>query len=404
MNFADNNILLILISLVFIYAVLSILVSIIVEWLNYITKHRGKFLKDSIYNLIGDKGDAEMGEKFYNHIMINGLQSLRNRLPSYISSGMFSEVLVDLIAQESEKESPAATGVDENQKPVKQMMVRFKEGVAAMQPGEFKDLLQSFIDKSGQDYNQLKTQLENWYNDYMERVSGGYKLNQRKKFLLVGFVVAIMLNVDSIHLLRVLSLDDNLKNQLVMQAEKTADAYKDTTKTASDRLFVVNNTDNQLAAVMAAQKTKTKAAAGTSTDSLTYSQLNDLIQANHSLAESRFAKEDSTNKVTVQKLDSVLNLLSQLNVPIGWSTKSAPVSWFCRDSVAKTSITRQSPGIVRYIEERNSIGDGWAWTKYLIGIVISGISLSFGAPFWFDMLMKLVNVRRAGKAPKVEKK
>ena len=169
-------------------------------------------------------------------------------------------------------------------------------------------------------------------------------------------------------------------------------------------MFEVNNTDNQLAAVMAAQKTKTKAVAGTSTDSLTYSQLNDLIQANHSLAESRFAKEDSTNKVTVQKLDSVLNLLSQLNVPIGWSTKSAPVSWFCRDSVAKTSITRQSPGIVRYIEERNSIGDGWAWTKYLIGIVISGISLSFGAPFWFDMLMKLVNVRRAGKAPKVEKK
>ena len=220
MNFADNNILLILISLVFIYAVLSILVSIIVEWLNYITKHRGKFLRDSIYNLIGDKGDAKMGEKFYNHIMINGLQSLRNRLPSYISSGMFSEVLVDLIAQESEKESPAATGVDENQKPVKQMMVRFKEGVAAMQPGEFKDLLQSFIDKSGQDYNQLKTQLENWYNDYMERVSGGYKLNQRKKFLLVGFVVAIMLNVDSIHLLRVLSLDDNLKNQLVMKKRR----------------------------------------------------------------------------------------------------------------------------------------------------------------------------------------
>src|SRR3990167_1981633 len=127
MNFADNNILLILISLVFIYAVLSILVSIIVEWLNYLTKERAKHLKNSIYNLLGDKADVEMGEKFYNHIMINGLQSLRNRLPAYISSGMFSEAFIDIIAQQSQKDK-AAKGVDENQKPKKQMMVRFEEG------------------------------------------------------------------------------------------------------------------------------------------------------------------------------------------------------------------------------------------------------------------------------------
>jgi len=157
MDFANNNILMILISLVFIYAVLSILVSILVEWVNYLTKERGKHLRDSIHNLILDEKNAIMGEKFYNHIMINGLQSLRNRLPAYISSGMFSEALVDIIALQAEKEGVTPNNqlteeVDENNKPVKQMMLRFEKGVNAMEPSDFKKLLQSFVDKSGKDY------------------------------------------------------------------------------------------------------------------------------------------------------------------------------------------------------------------------------------------------------------
>ncbi|ASS49006.1 MAG: hypothetical protein A3D31_05270 [Candidatus Fluviicola riflensis] len=405
MNFADNNILLILISLVFIYAVLSILVSIIVEWLNYLTKERAKHLKNSIYNLLGDKADVEMGEKFYNHIMINGLQSLRNRLPAYISSGMFSEAFIDIIAQQSQKDK-AAKGVDENQKPVKQMMVRFEEGVAAMEPGEFKELLQSFIDKSGQDYAQLKAQLENWYNDYMERVSGGYKLNQRKKLLYVGFLVAIALNVDSIHLLKVLSLDDNLKNKIVAQADQTVDAYKKDSlnNLAAKSQEVADVNYNLLSAVTTTENSKSMIASAKSP--LKYNDLDGLIRLNDSLATHRFIVKDSVSRTTVQQLDSVMNLLSQLNVPIGWSKNSAPLSWFRSKKTpgVRTIIANHPPGIVRYIEGRNATGGGGNWLQYLIGIVISGLSLSFGAPFWFDMLVKLVNVRRAGKVPEVTKK
>ncbi|MDH4473225.1 MAG: hypothetical protein QE487_11505 [Fluviicola sp.] len=403
MNFADNNILKILISLVFIYAALSILVSIMVEWLNYLTKERAKHLKNSIDNLLGDKADEEMGKKFYDHIIINGLKSLRNRLPAYISSGMFSEALVDVIAQPSQKDK-VVQGVDENQKPIKQMMVRFEEGVATMKDGEFKELLQSFIDKSGQDYAQLKTQLENWYNDYMERVSGSYKLKQRKKLLFIGFFVAIMLNVDSLHLLKVLSLDDNLKNKIVAQADKTVDAYiKDSTNIAAHKSSEVTEINHKLlSAITTTENSDIQTASAE--ESIKYGDLDSLIRLNNSLEINLFKIKDSMARTTVHELDSVMDLLAQLNVPIGWSITNAPVSWFCSKKESSTIIASHSPGFVRYIEERNATAGNWNWLKYLIGIAISGLSLSFGAPFWFDMLIKLVNVRRAGNVPEVKKK
>lgn len=408
MNFADNNILKILISLVFIYAALSILVSIIVEWLNYMTKERGKHLRDSIHNLIADNENINLGKQFYNHVTISGLKSLKDRLPDYISGEMFAEAFVDIIAQQQldPVNDPDSTETDENKKPIKRMMIRFEEGVKAMPDGQFKELLQTFIDKSGNDYLQLKAQLENWYNDYMDRVSGWYKLNQRKKLLFVGFLVTIMLNVDSLHLLKVLSMDDTLKNKIVAQADQTVDAYKkDSTNIVAAKSQEVNEVNYKiLSAVTTAENPKSMIASAKGP--LKYNELDGLIRLNDSLATNRFIVKDSMTRTTVQQLDSIMNLLAKLNVPIGWSTDSAPLSWFRskKKSDTTTIMAGHSPGIVRYIEDRNATSGNWNWLQYLIGIFISGFSLSFGAPFWFDMLIKLVNVRRSGKVPEVVKK
>jgi hypothetical protein len=41
----------------------------------------------------------------------------------------------------------------------------------------------------------------------------------------------------------------------------------------------------------------------------------------------------------------------------------------------------------------------WSWGK-LAGLFITALALSLGAPFWFDVLSKLVNIRNAGIKPK----
>ena len=47
-------------------------------------------------------------------------------------------------------------------------------------------------------------------------------------------------------------------------------------------------------------------------------------------------------------------------------------------------------------------GNGWGWKVWLerlIGWLLTLLAVSLGAPFWFDVLNKIVNIRFAGKSP-----
>ncbi|SER52375.1 hypothetical protein SAMN04244573_03788 [Azotobacter beijerinckii] len=48
--------------------------------------------------------------------------------------------------------------------------------------------------------------------------------------------------------------------------------------------------------------------------------------------------------------------------------------------------------------------DGWiVWGSRLVGWLLTALALSLGAPFWFDLLNKVVNVRHGLSRPEVEK-
>jgi hypothetical protein len=42
----------------------------------------------------------------------------------------------------------------------------------------------------------------------------------------------------------------------------------------------------------------------------------------------------------------------------------------------------------------------WAWFVKAVGLLITGLALMLGAPFWFDLLSKFINIRGAGARPK----
>ena len=48
--------------------------------------------------------------------------------------------------------------------------------------------------------------------------------------------------------------------------------------------------------------------------------------------------------------------------------------------------------------------DCWGWLSKICGIVFTGAALAFGAPFWFDTLSKLVNLRSSGVKPEEKEK
>ena len=42
----------------------------------------------------------------------------------------------------------------------------------------------------------------------------------------------------------------------------------------------------------------------------------------------------------------------------------------------------------------------WDWLSKVMGLLVTAGAASLGAPFWFDMLSKVVSVRSAGEKPK----
>lgn len=51
---------------------------------------------------------------------------------------------------------------------------------------------------------------------------------------------------------------------------------------------------------------------------------------------------------------------------------------------------------------RSGSFDPWMWTTRVVGWLLTALALSLGAPFWFDLLNKLVNIRHGMRKPEVK--
>ena len=72
------------------------------------------------------------------------------------------------------------------------------------------------------------------------------------------------------------------------------------------------------------------------------------------------------------EIQQIINTANQLNItslPIGWSKKTLP-------------------------------DDPWGWLGKVVGIILSGMAAAQGAPYWFDLMRKLVSRNVPAEAPK----
>ena len=233
-------------SLVVLFFFFSVLVSVIQEGTVPIFKTRGKMLSFAIHEILNDKFNKNYGYLLYQHPQIDLLKQKQNELPSYIEASTFSRALIDLIASESSEtvyktnvsldtESAALaaktsqavsvskelqikpelmpllanrpmamlTGAASNQPRDIRLYDRYWLGVESLQNSDLKRLLQSFLAgrtylKDVPDEMALQQQIEQWYNGYMERVTGWYKRQIRTNILIASIAVTLLLNLNFI--------------------------------------------------------------------------------------------------------------------------------------------------------------------------------------------------------------
>ena len=85
--------------------------------------------------------------------------------------------------------------------------------------GKLKDSLEASLTEAQGDFDTFRKSVATWFDNSMDRLSGSYKRNLKFISILVGCVVAVVMNADSLAVGRALWSDSSLRAQVVQGAE-----------------------------------------------------------------------------------------------------------------------------------------------------------------------------------------
>ena len=268
------------ISIVAVYLTFSLLASWINEQIAAALNWRSGTLSDGILKMLDD---AALHRAFYGHPLIDCAESPTKRRPSYISADQFSMALIGILTAGRMLAAEATATLASIQQAVADLPDQLR----------LKGTLIALLNGADGDYVRFRGALDGWFNDQMDRVNGWYRRLALRSLFIIGALLALALNVDTIKLIPTFGA-----------GPLTVDCAPRSAQASEDLQCVSASTLRQLR--------------------------------------------------------------------LGWSDEVPPTSFMSRM--------------------------GWVLLK-LLGLALTACALALGAPFWFDVLKQLVNVRNAGLKP-----
>ncbi len=128
--------------------------------------------------------------------------------PSYIPSRAFAVALLDVVA-------PLPTDGPRT-------LASITQALANLPDGSLKQALLTLAAQAGTDLSSLQQNVETWFNDVMDRVSGWYR--SKVKYLTAGVavVLAVAVNADTLRIGTVLANDPERLATVVQKAAEFA--------------------------------------------------------------------------------------------------------------------------------------------------------------------------------------
>ena len=87
----------------------------------------------------------------------------------------------------------------------------------------FTGQLRSLLRSSGSSVEEFRTAVEDWYDDHMDRVSGWYKRHIGKWTLVIGGLLVLALNINSVTIARTLYTDQDVRTAVTAIATQATD-------------------------------------------------------------------------------------------------------------------------------------------------------------------------------------
>jgi hypothetical protein len=218
----------VVIGLCFVYFVLSLICSAVTESIASLKGWRAAKLELGIKNLLSGsdtvtkEGEA-LAKQVYDHPLVQALvrpktgkkAGKRPPWPSYIPSRTFISALLDIGASQSVGDK--AGGVD-----MAVVDVDVKKAIAAIPSPKVQEALLALYRDAKGDAESFRRHAEQWFDDSMQRVSGWYRRHVSVVLWVVGALVVVFLNVDTLRVANTLWTDPAARAAVVARADKVA--------------------------------------------------------------------------------------------------------------------------------------------------------------------------------------
>lgn len=246
-------------------------------------------------------------------------------LPSYVPARDFAAALLDQLIDSSKAD----------------LFAQAKNTINNLPDGDLKTTLLAFIEAGANDIDTFRKRIENWFDDAMERVSGIYTRFSQYVLLALGLVIAVGMNIDSVHLTKTLWDQPTLSNAISNGAAQYVSANKEN---------IFGCKENRPPGDATGQNTATEAKA-------------------------------------CQKIDlkAIQDVIDQQKLPIG---RNGANFFGC------PYVTQGGHSVPSAV----CADAAWEfWT--VLGWLVTAFAISLGAQFWFGLLTQLINLRAAGDRP-----
>lgn len=389
------------IGLIFVFLLYSLLASIVQEIIATLLGLRARNLKHAIRRMLQDdnvnnntkagrvstsikkklhlndfdKGDTLL-KAFYEQPMIKYLASGKFfSKPSYIGGSDFSEALMKILKN--------------HESDLKELDKRIEEAIVKSEliDEETRTHLKALWDNAENDINKFKASLEGWFNNTMERAAGWYKRSTQFTLLIIGFVMATVFHVNTLEIVNILSNDQSVRKEMVQLAVSSTDSdeFKNT----------LENLKNQT---------------NKGTDSLNLDGIQTRVDSLFGVYASLKLEAEKANNVmgynvpdslgiVGSKLDSTEIAMKAKELPpnqkiIGGYVVNFPSIFLANKTASFYEITEHK----KSKKDKNpKYYADLKWFSFFFhnfwGYLITALAISLGAPFWFDLLSKIVKVR-----------
>lgn len=251
-------------------------------------------------------------------------------------------------------------------------------GIEKLPAGKLKAALLSLFESTGRDVRQFKIAVEGWFNGVMDRVSGWYKRFAQKWMIVLGLLLAGIFNVDTIEIIRELSNNPILAKAVADQAS----TYLSDNGKPLAASELEERREKNLRAVKDAEDALKAAGDDVKKDPAKLKSLTDAVTNARAEAETLAAYQNAVKK------------LFSTGLPIGWTPEAK--------KKLGLQVEGDSPSSATAVPSIPSSEGGFKW-RVLFGMIpgwfLTAIAASLGAPFWFDLLGRFINIRAAGRPP-----